>query len=168
MGISESLSLILGLATDTQTVATKLFVTEPSKINSEYKRCASVVDAVVQMISYNEQVECIPNISNIKQEGPGRPKGKKKKAKWTKEVTQKQVVKFDVPEKIKKASNEELGKFIRKRYINKQPRVFRPFGYYPEYCISQEEYEDSIANGSPYPCGQCNRQFVERRAFENH
>ena len=58
------------------------------KINSEYKRCASVVDAVVQMISYNEPVDCIPNVSNIKQEGPGRPKGKKKKAKWTKEVTQ--------------------------------------------------------------------------------
>ena len=49
------------------------------KINSEYKRCASVVDAVVQMISYNEPVDCIPNVSNIKQEGPGRPKGKKKK-----------------------------------------------------------------------------------------
>ena len=166
--ISEKLSFILGLASDTQAVATKLFVTQPSKINSEYKRCASVVDAVVQMISYNEQVECIPNISNIKQEGPGRPKGKKKKAKWAKEVTQKQVVKFDVPDKIKKASNEELGKFIRKRYINRQPRIFRPFGYYPEYCVSQDEYDEIIANGSPYSCSQCERQFVERRAFENH
>ena len=165
--ISEQLSLILGFNNDTQTNTTKLFVTDPTKINQEYKRCASVVDAVVQMISYTEQVECDSNLGKIKQEGPGRPKGKKKKAKWTKEVTQK-VVKFDVPEKIKKASNEELGKFIRKRYINKQPRVFRPFGYYPEYCISQDEYEDAIANGSPYPCGQCNRQFIERRAYENH
>ena len=166
--ISEKLSLILGLATDTQTVATKLFVAEPAKINSEYKRCASVVDAVVQMISYNEQVECIPNVSNIKQEGLGRPKGKKKKGKWAKEVTQKTVVKFEVPDKIKKASNEELGKFIRKRYINRQPRIFRPFGYYPEYCVSQEDYEETISNGSPYSCTQCQRQFIERRAFENH
>ena len=166
--ISEKLSLALGLATDTQAVATKLFVTEPSKINSEYKRCASVVDAVVQMISYNEQVECIPNISDVKQEGTGKTKGKKKKGKWAKEITQKSVVKFEVPDKIKKASNEELGKFIRKRYINRQPRVFRPFGYYPEYCISHDDYEDAIANGSPYSCSSCQRQFVERRAFENH
>ena len=165
--ITEHISHILGLSSESQPVATKLYVTEPEKINSEYKRCASVVDAVVQMISYNEPVDCVPNVSNIKQEGPGRPKGKKKKAKWTKEVTQK-VVKFDVPDKIKKASNEELGKFIRKRYINRQPRVFRPFGYYPEYCLSQEEYEDIIASGSPYSCSQCQRQFVERRAFENH
>ena len=81
--ISEQLSLILGFNNDTQTNSTKLFVTDPTKINQEYKRCASVVDAVVQMISYTEQVECDSNLGKIKQEGPGRPKGKKKKAKWT-------------------------------------------------------------------------------------
>ena len=165
--VSKNISHILRLETDTQNLETKLYVTDPDKINAEYKRCASVVDAVVQMITYNEQVECTPAIDNIKQEGAGRPRGKKKKAKWAKEVTQK-VMKFEVPEKLKKASNEELGKFIRKRYINRQPRIIRPFGYYPEYCITQYDYEDAIANGSPYICAQCQRQFVERRAFENH
>ena len=45
---------------------------------------------------------------------------------------------------------------------------FRRLGYYPDYCVSEEVYKDTIEKGSPYSCPLCQKMYKERRSLEKH
>ena len=45
---------------------------------------------------------------------------------------------------------------------------FRRLGYYPDYCVSEELYKETIEKGSPYCCPLCQKMYKERRSLEKH
>ena len=42
---------------------------------------------------------------------------------------------------------------------------FRRLGYYPDYCVSETVYKEAIANGTPYVCPLCKKEYKERRSL---
>ena len=48
---------------------------------------------------------------------------------------------------------------------------YRPKGYYPDFCISKEQYDSIITNhvpNTPFVCSQCKKSFKYRKRFDNH
>ena len=218
ININDTMSSILGISSspfDVTQQTTKdrtLFVSDIAKLETEYSRCSSVINTVIQMINYKETLlDDSPGIQTsstlqaynndietgvdqspesqeydetsvgenpsyiYKQTNSDQPKLNKTKKRTSK--TRSQVNKnlkitkkrFDVPDKLKTASNEAIGQYIRKKFIEKPPaKANRQLGYDPEFCITENEYNDLLLKGSPYSCIRCQRVFVERRSLENH
>jgi KRAB domain-containing zinc finger protein len=191
INVTDSISLILGISGN----LTKLCVSDINRLETEYTRCSSVINAVIQMIDFKETddstlIECPPNLPTyINEDDPleqeyetkyaiesdyynscnEKPKTKKvKKTRTKSQTTSKNPTKFNVPDKLKSASNEVIGRYIRKKFIEKPPKINRQLGYDPEFCITESEYNELLQNGSPFSCTRCQRVFVERRSLENH
>ena len=187
--LTDTISLILGMSGN----LTKLCVSDVDRLDNEYKRCSSVINAVIQMIDFKEtdesdMVECAPTLTNYNEESTeqeeyetkfsedseyykaANEKQKSRKVKKTKNksIGSKNMAKFNVPEKLKGASNEVIGRYIRKKFIEKPPKVNRQLGYDPEFCITETEYNKLLQKGSPFSCIRCQRVFIERRSLENH
>ena len=191
INLTDSISFILGISGN----LTKLCVSDINRLESEYSRCSSVINAVIQMIDFKEpddpvMLETTPNFTHHddEEQAPSeheletkfsnesdysitsvvKTKTKKTKKTKSKAQTNKNLTKFNVPDKLKGATNEVIGRYIRKKFIEKPPKTNRQLGYDPEFCITESEYDELLEKGSPFSCIRCQRVFIERRSLENH
>ena len=169
--LSEKMSILLGLHGK---CSTKLFVVDGTAMEFEYKRCSSVVDAVLQMLSYKDTED-----GNLIFDDPSSmPTLKEEETEiglgdcelgMTSYSTSPQANK-SVKENLKIRESElcvERENNLDLDYNICDTNALLPVGYLLSYCIPENVYSDIIIKGKPYTC-LCERKFHNRNVFENH
>ena len=171
--MSEKMSIILGL---NSSFATELYVVDDARMDMEYNRCSSVVDAVVQMLCYKDTDDTnlifdeMSSVPQRKQEEiETRYVGyETNNSSFTTNDTFRHRS-LDNTKEQKDLLNVEHAEHITNSLSDNlcYPNKCIPVGYSPRYCIPEPIYNDIILNGKPYTC-KCDRKFNNRNIFESH
>ena len=164
--LSNNISMLLGSAET-------LYILQPEKLESEFLRCSSVVDSVVELFHLMENdgyadidLNGINPVENIKEERTVfKVEGDSVKAKVKKKT--KRSAKQAVKQKIK-TQQEEID-LQEHSYDSDDIHEKSCYdGFSTEFCITKDEYLYILNKGKPYTCPPCQRQFNGRRSFRRH
>ena len=169
--LSEKMSILLGLHGK---CSTKLFVVDGTAMEFEYKRCSSVVDAVLQMLSYKDTED-----GNLIFDDPSSmPTLKEEETEIGLGDCELGMTSYSTSPQANKSVQENLKIRESKLCVERENNLdldynicdtnaLLPVGYLLSYCIPENVYSDIIIKGKPYTC-LCERKFHNRNVFENH
>ena len=158
--LTKNIALVLGI----EEFGTKLIVVDSDKITSEYKRCSSMVDTLVGMLSYKDFHEVF--VENNSNENCGNPEITNGCEDEYFPQSNLEAKKQQATIKTKTGSVTRLVPRNSKRFTGIKRR--RPFGYYPDFTISKQTYAEIIIGGPPFTCPSCEKRFKRRSNFEEH